>query len=81
MPRINAHYCRKLLGKMTYELVWLTRRALNKEFEVTTRWQGAMGLSKLPRQYGIVTVGGPDLGEMLVENGLARIHGVNVGEA
>ena len=38
-----------------------------------------MGLSHLPREYGLVTVEGKDLGEMLVARVLARIHGVNVG--
>ena len=56
-----------------------TRAQLSKPFTITTRWQDALGNSKLGRQYGVISVGGQDLGELLVANGLARIHGVSVG--
>ena len=56
-----------------------TADAFAKPFNITTRWQNALGESKLGREYGIVTVSGKDLGELLVANGLARIHGANVG--
>lgn len=56
-----------------------TREQLAKPFSITTRWQNALGNSKLGRQYGAITVSGQDLGELLVANGLARIHGVSVG--
>ncbi len=42
---------------------------------VITRWEDAKGRSRLPRFYAIVRVGGRDLGEALVENGLARVYG------
>src|ERR1041384_7629277 len=52
-----------------------TATKLSQSFEVITRWQDAMGRSHLPRYYAVVRYGGHDLGEALVENGLARIHG------
>jgi len=55
-----------------------TRNALSRPFTITTRWQDALGSTPLGRQYGMVTVDGRDLAELLVENGLARIHGINV---
>lgn len=53
-----------------------TRRALAKPFTVHTRWNSALGRSKLPRYYAvIVTADGQDLAQMLVAAGLARIYG------
>lgn len=53
-----------------------TRAVLSRPFKVTTRGQGAMGASKLPREYAFVeTADGEDLGEMLVSRGLARSFG------
>lgn len=53
-----------------------TRSVLSRPFKVTTRGQGAMGASKLPREYAFVeTADGEDLGEMLVSRGLARSFG------
>ena len=46
-------------------------------FTVITRWEDAMGRSQLPRFYALVRVNGRDLGEQLVERGLARIHGAH----
>lgn len=53
-----------------------TRAVLSRPFKVTTRGQGAMGASKLPREYAFIeTADGEDLGEMLVSRGLARSFG------
>lgn len=49
---------------------------LSKPFTVVTSNQDARGNSQLPRIFGfITTAGGRDLGELLVENGLARSYG------
>lgn len=48
-------------------------------FSVRTRWQGVFSGQPNARKYGIVSVGGHDLAEMLVANGLARIHGMGIG--
>ena len=49
---------------------------LSRPFKVTTRGQGAMGASKLPREYAFIeTADGEDLGEMLVSRGLTRSFG------
>jgi DNA uptake protein ComE-like DNA-binding protein/endonuclease YncB( thermonuclease family) len=53
-----------------------TKKALSQPFVVATRFQKAMGRSKLQRYYAVVLVGGDtDLAEMLVRAGLARAHG------
>lgn len=46
-----------------------------KRFEVFTRWEDARGNSALPRYYGVVRVGGRNVGEELVRAGLARAYG------
>jgi competence ComEA-like helix-hairpin-helix protein len=46
------------------------------EITVITRWQNALGRGTLARFYGVVFVGGQNLAEELVVNGLARIHGL-----
>lgn len=46
-----------------------------KKFTVYTRWQDAMGRSKLPRNYAFIVVENQNLAELLVANGLARIFG------
>lgn len=56
-----------------------TRKFLRNGFEIRTRWQGVFGNERSTRKYGIVTAGGRDLAEMLVANGLARIHGMGIG--
>ena len=56
-----------------------TREALKGEFSIRTRWQGVFSGQKGARKYGIVSVGGQDLAELLVANGLARIHGMGIG--
>jgi micrococcal nuclease len=53
----------------------LTAELLKRPFTVTTRWQNAMGRSRLPRYYAVVRVGGEDLGEVLLKRGLARAKG------
>lgn len=53
-----------------------TRAILSRPFKVTTRGQGAMGASRLPREYAFIeTADGEDLGELLVARGLARSFG------
>lgn len=63
------------VGKMARDF---TRKQLFKGFSVRTRWQGVFGGERALRKYGIVTVKGRDLGELLVANGLARIHGMGI---
>jgi endonuclease YncB( thermonuclease family) len=58
-----------------------TEQILSDGFKVVTRWQKALGRSKLPRFYAFVLVEGQDpktedLNAILVSNGLARLHGV-----
>lgn len=53
-----------------------TKAVLSRPFTVVTRGQNARGASKIQREYAFVTTAdGEDLGEMLVERGLARSHG------
>ncbi|MEO5719992.1 MAG: helix-hairpin-helix domain-containing protein [Chthoniobacterales bacterium] len=49
---------------------------LAQPFTVRTSKQNAMGRSNKPRFYAFVTTSEGDLGELLVANGLARVHGV-----
>ncbi len=49
-----------------------------KKITVYTRWSSALGSSRLPRFYAVVEVDGRGLSDVLVENGLARLHGVSV---
>jgi competence ComEA-like helix-hairpin-helix protein len=51
-----------------------TREKLSEPFLVRTCWEDAMGRSRLPRYFAFVQTKDGDLGEQLVENGLARIH-------
>ena len=48
---------------------------LSEPFTVVTRMAGGLGRSKFQRIYGFVRTQEGDLGEQLVANGLARIHG------
>jgi DNA uptake protein ComE-like DNA-binding protein len=48
---------------------------LSEPFTVVTRLAGGLGRSKVQRIYGFVRTKDGDLGEQLVANGLARIHG------
>lgn len=54
-----------------------TRETLtDKEFTVITRWQNAMGRSRLARFYAVVLVDGKNLAEELVAHGHVRIYGL-----
>lgn len=64
------------VGKMAKEF---TRSVLKDGFSVRTRWQGVFGGERTARKYGIVSVPEGDLAELLVANGLARIHGMGIG--
>jgi competence ComEA-like helix-hairpin-helix protein len=50
------------------------REKLNEPFLVRTCWEDAGGRSRMQRFYAFVQTPTGDLGEQLVENGLARIH-------
>ena len=50
---------------------------LSEPFTVVTRLAEGLGRSKIQRVYGLVRTGDGDLGEQLVANGFARIHGVH----
>jgi competence protein ComEA len=50
---------------------------LSESFTVVTRMAEGLGRSKIQRVYGLVRTKDGDLGEQLVANGLARIHGVH----
>ena len=52
-----------------------TATRLSGSFTVITRWEDAKGRSRLSRSFAFVRVNGRDLGEALVESGLARIYG------
>jgi hypothetical protein len=63
-------------GNMASEFV-LTKLK-EKGFTITSRWQHVFSGYYPDRIYGFVTVGDRGLGELLVENGLGRIHGQKV---
>jgi DNA uptake protein ComE-like DNA-binding protein len=50
---------------------------LSEPFIVVTRLAEGLGRSKIQRIYGLVRTKDGDLGEQLIANGLARIHGVH----
>ncbi len=50
------------------------REKLSEPFLVRTCWEDAGGRSRMQRFYAFVQTRNGDLGEQLVENGLARIH-------
>ncbi len=52
-----------------------TTEWLKSPFLVTTRWQNALGRSRLPRYYALIETSGHDLAEALVQRGLARAKG------
>ena len=52
-----------------------TEERLNDGFVVVTRWHRVYGGS---RKYGRILIDGEDLAELLVANGLARIHGMRI---
>ena len=63
-------------GKAAKEFV--SGRLTGKKFVAFTCWATALGSSKLPRYYAIIEVDGRGLADLLVENGLARLHGTSV---
>jgi len=52
-----------------------TAEWLRRPFTAKTRWQNAMGRSRLPRYYALIEANGQDLAELLVSRGLARAKG------
>jgi endonuclease YncB( thermonuclease family) len=59
-----------------------TEKALSRPFSVVTRFQKAMGRSKLQRYYAIILVDGKnDLAELLIRAGMARAFGQVVADA
>src|ERR1051325_2243268 len=52
---------------------------LSVPFKVFTHKSAAMGTSKIPRMSAFVQTAEGDLGEQLVRNGLARVHGIRGG--
>lgn len=63
------------LGK---EAAKFTEKFLEKGFTAYSKLADAMGRSKKDRDYAVIRVGDKDLGEELVRNGLARIHGQGI---
>ena len=53
-----------------------TKELLHKPFVVWTRWATAGGRGRESRYYAIVEVDGKSLGEILVNEGLARVKGM-----
>ena len=51
-----------------------TRERLSERFFVRTTWQDAGGRSRKQRFYAVVQTSNGDLGEQLIENGLAQVH-------
>jgi competence ComEA-like helix-hairpin-helix protein len=58
-----------------------TREKLTPPFEIRTCWEDAMGRSRMQRFYAVIQTSTGDLAEQLVENGLARIHGIQAEPA
>ena len=52
-----------------------TQQKLSEPFTVFTHMSDAMGQSRIERFYAFVQTKDGDLGELLIRNGLARIHG------
>ena len=52
-----------------------TRKVLRGEFTVLTRFEDAMGQSRLKRFYAVVTAENESLDEALIRNGLAGVYG------
>ena len=69
----------KAVMKVGAQAAHFTQAQLQRPFRVETCWEDAKGSSQMPRQFAVVTVGGRDLAELLVENGLARIYGWRTG--
>ncbi len=56
--------------------IFAQQKLAERDFTVVTRYQNALGRSKLARFYGIVLVDGKNLAEELVRHGWARIYGL-----
>jgi DNA uptake protein ComE-like DNA-binding protein len=54
-----------------------TREKLSRPCKVRTCWENAPGRSRMQRFYAFVQISDGDLGEQLIENGLARVHGAS----
>lgn len=52
-------------------------RTLQPGFAVLTQWEKAGGTPEAPWYYALIQAGEDDLAELLVEQGLARIHGAS----
>lgn len=63
------------LGK---EAKKFTEKFLENGFTAYSKLADAMGRSEKDRDYAVIRVGNKDLGEELVRNGLARIHGMGI---
>lgn len=66
----TAEHRKAAAAAKTFTAEWL-----KTPFLVTTRWQNALGRSRLPRYYALIDSGGHNLAEMLVQRGLARAKG------
>jgi DNA uptake protein ComE-like DNA-binding protein len=53
----------------------LVDQKLSEPFTVYTRMAGGLGRSRIPRYLGFIETKDGDIGELLVFNGLARVHG------
>ena len=62
------------VGKLAAEFT--EQQLKSHPFTAFTKWDNARGDSKLPRYYAFVLVNKKDLGELLVSEGLTRLHGV-----
>ncbi len=63
------------LGK---EAAKFTQKFLANGFTAYSKLADAMGRSEKDRDYAVIRAGDKDLGEELVRNGLARIHGMGI---
>jgi endonuclease YncB( thermonuclease family) len=72
---IDEHDVQRL-GK---EAARFTERILARgPFTVVTKWEDARGNSRLPRHYGLVITDLGDLDELLMAEGLVRLHGMRI---
>lgn len=62
--------------KIGKEAANFTKKTLSqKNLTVWTKWADALGRSKMKRYYAFFYIDGEDYNELLIKNGLARIHG------
>jgi len=87
-PEIESVGAGRLVEQASYfgvsvpQVIEIGRRAkqfvdqeLAQPFSVVTHMAGGLGRSKIQRFYGFVRTKDGDLGELLIFNGLARVHG------